>query len=105
MIIVTVDAGACGMKTVIRARSGDMQKAEVSIESACPSIQKIAAEISEIDAMAEVFGKIGETSVYEVSRRYCKHAACPVPAAVIKAVEAACGLALPSGVSIDIEKE
>ncbi len=105
MITVTVNAGACGMKTVIRAKSDDMQKAAVSIDSGCPAIQKIAAEIGEIDAMSEVFGKVGETSIYEISRRYCRHAACPVPAAVIKAVEAACGLALPKDVRIDIEKE
>lgn len=38
-------------------------------------------------------------------RRNIKHAACPVPSAIIKGVEVACGLALPKDVEIKIAKE
>lgn len=104
MIRVEVDAGVCGMNTVIKADSPDMQKVTLDIESGCPDIQKAAEELKELDAMQEVFGKVGNTSVYEILRKHCKHAACPVPSAIIKAVEAAAGLALPKGASISIEK-
>jgi hypothetical protein len=39
-------------------------------------------------------GKAGEGKVYELCRKYCKHAACPVPSGIIKAIEVSCGLAL-----------
>ena len=104
MINVEVDAGVCGMRTIIKANSEDMQKAQLEIQSDCPDIQKAAEELKEIDGMQEAFGKIGSTKVYEVLGRYCKHAACPVPAAIIKAVEAASGLALPKHATITMEK-
>jgi hypothetical protein len=104
MINVEVDAGVCGMKTIIKANSEDMRTAQVEIQSDCPDIQKAAEELKELDGMQEVFGKIGSTKVYEVLRKYCKHAACPVPSGIIKAVEAASGLALPKQAVITMEK-
>lgn len=104
MIHLEIDAGVCGMKTVVKAQSEDMQTATLDIDSDCPDIQKAAEELKQINGMQEAFGKIGNTTVYETARKYCKHAACPVPAAIIKATEAACGLALPKDVSITIEK-
>lgn len=43
--------------------------------------------------------------IYELAKKYCKHAACPVPSAIIKGVEVACGLALPKDVEIRIAKK
>ncbi len=104
MINLEIDAGVCGMKTVVKAKSDDMQTARLDIRSDCPDIEKAAEELKEINGMQEAFGKIGNTVVYETARKYCKHAACPVPAAIIKAAEAACGLALPKDVAISMEK-
>ena len=104
MINVEVDAGVCGMKTVIKAKSEDMQKTLLEIQSDCPDIQKAAEELKELDAMQEAFGKIGSTKVYEILRKHCKHAACPVPSGIIKAAEAASGLALPKQATITMEK-
>ena len=104
MIIVTVDAGVCGFETVVRAESGDMQNVKLEIQSECPDIQSMAEELKELDAFKENFAKIGESAVYESARRYCKHTACPVPAGIHKAIEAAAGLALPKDAGIKVEK-
>jgi hypothetical protein len=104
MIKVEVDAGVCGMMTTIKAESADMQTATLEISSDCPDIRQAAEELKEIDGMQEAFGKVGDTSAYTILRKYCKHAACPVPAAIVKAAEAACSLALPKDVTIKIEK-
>lgn len=104
MITVTVDAGVCGMKTIIKAHSEDMQQVQLTIDSGCPDIQKAAEELKTVEGMQEAFGKVGDTTVYQVLRQHCKHAACPVPAGIVKAVEAAAGLALPKDVSITMEK-
>ncbi|MBS3759530.1 MAG: hypothetical protein KGY61_12805 [Desulfobacterales bacterium] len=104
MIRTTVDPGACGFKTTIEAATSDMQTVHIHIESECPDIQKIAETLKEIDIIKEAFGKIGTTRVYELAAQHCKHAACPVPMAIIKSAEAAAGLALPKNVTVTLEK-
>lgn len=105
MIKVTVDAGVCGFSSVIRAESEDMQHVKLEIESECPDIMSLAEELREVDAFQENFATIGSSKVYESARKYCKHAACPVPAGIHKAIEAAAGLALPKDATIRVEKE
>jgi hypothetical protein len=36
--------------------------------------------------------------------KYCTHAACPVPVAIVKAIEIEAGLALPTDVTIKLSK-
>jgi len=65
----------------------------------------MASKLTRVDVMAVVFGKIGRTPVHIAGAEHLRHAACPVPCALIKAVEAAAGLALPKDVSVTIIKE
>jgi hypothetical protein len=48
---------------------------------------------------------INQTTPYEVAGACKAHAACPVPSAILKAMEVAAGMALPADVSISIRKE
>jgi hypothetical protein len=104
MVKVDVDPGICGFKTTIRVYSQDLQKARVEIDTECPDIQKMKKEIEEVDAYTEIFAKIGSSPVYNTARKHCKHAACPVPMAILKGIEVASGLALPRDVKIKIDK-
>lgn len=104
MVEVKVNAGICGFCTVIGADSEDMQNATLHIETECPNLKPLETELKEVDGFKECFAKIGESDVYKISRKYCKHAACPVPCAIIKGVEAACRLALPKDAEIKIKK-
>jgi hypothetical protein len=76
MIKVSVDAGTCGFNSLVKVESDDGQNA-----------------------------KIGDTKTYELANKYCEHPACPVPCAIIKGIEAACGLALVKNATIKIIKE
>lgn len=105
MVKINVDAGICGLPTAITVNSSDMQSADIEVDSECPDIQALAAELKTVDPMQEVFTKIGESSVYELAKKHCKHATCPVPMALLKGIEAAAGLALPKDVKIEIAKE
>ncbi len=104
MITVQTDPGICGLPSTIKSLSEDMQNVKIEIDSKCPDIMKMAEKIKEVNAMQEVFGKIGENAIYTAAKEHCKHVACPVPAAIVKAVEAAAGLALPKDVSFRMEK-
>lgn len=100
----TVNPGICGFATKVTADCEDGQTAAVSLETECPSLAPMAEKLGEVDAFAACFGKIADSAVYQIANDYCAHTACPVPCAVVKAVEAAAGLALPADVSIAIEK-
>lgn len=104
MIEVEVNPGICGLKSVIKASSSDMMNAEVMIESDCPAVMKLAEKIKAVDAMKEIFTPFGTSAVFRESEGTLTHATCPVPTAILKAVEASCSLALPSDVVIKIKK-
>ena len=40
-----------------------------------------------------------------MAAQHCKHAACPVPSGIIKAIEVAAGLALPKDAHIEVAQE
>jgi len=104
MARVSVDPGICGLKSVATALSEDGQTCEVSVETECEAIRAFAEELGSLDGFAAAFSKFEENPVYIAAGKHCKHAACPVPSAVIKAVEVACGLALPKNVEFLVEK-
>ncbi len=105
IVEVLVDPGICGLKSRITVESHDMMSAEVSIDSDCPDITRIGEKIGKVDSMKDVFAKLGESSVYQLGKEFCSHGTCPVPGAILKGVEAACGLALPKDVHIQIRKK
>lgn len=105
MTEVKVNPGVCGFVTCIKVDSEDMQNATIEIITDCPNIKPMAQELKEVDGYEECFSKFGESKVYELANKYCKHAACPVPTAIIKGIEVACGLALPRDVEIKLNKE
>ncbi|MEK6793256.1 MAG: hypothetical protein AABZ39_00655 [Spirochaetota bacterium] len=105
MITVTVDAGICGFVSTIRAESDDGQTVRVSIDSKCESVAALGPELAACDAYSIAFAKYGASPVYQAADRHFKHGACPVPATVVKAVEAAANLALPKDVIMNIVKQ
>lgn len=104
IVEVSVDPGICGLKSTITAEAGDMMSASVSIESDCPGIKKLGANIGEIEPMKDIFAKLGDSSVHQLGKMYCSHGTCPVPGAILKGVEAASGLALVKDVHILMRK-
>jgi hypothetical protein len=104
MVTVKINAGVCGFITTVQADSEDLQNAQLKITSDCPNYKILEQELTEADAFKECFSKLGEGEIYKACAKYCKHAACPVPSGIIKAVEIACELALPRNVLFEIEK-
>lgn len=105
MAKVVVEAGICGFVTTIEAVQEDRHNLKLTIDTPCPSLKPLATELATVDGMKECFAKIGESNIFAVTRKYCKHAACPVPTAIHKAVEVASQIALPKDVKMTITKE
>ena len=76
----------------------------VKIESECKAIQRLAAELKQVDPLREFILKGEGPLTLQLAAKYCKHAACPVPAGIIKAIEVEAGLALPADVTIKLSK-
>jgi hypothetical protein len=77
----------------------------VDIQSDCPDIRAMAAQLTRLDPMREISRRGAQPVVYSAAPSFCKHAACPVPAGILKAVEVAAGLALPTDVSMKVSRD
>jgi hypothetical protein len=104
MTKVVVTAGACGFTSVIRAVKRPERAIEISVESGCAMVQKMAAEITRLGRRDALTG-ILHNPVYLAAGRHLKHAACPVPSAVLKALEVEAGLNVEKDATITFEKE
>lgn len=100
-----IHAGVCNFTTIVHVESEDAQNATIQITTECPNLKPLEAQPLEVDGFVECFGKVGDGAIFEWCRKYCKHAACPVPTGIVKAVEVACELALPKDVTIELKKE
>jgi hypothetical protein len=104
MTKVVVTAGACGFTSAIRAQKAPGRSVDISVESGCAMVQKMAAEIARLGRRDALVG-ILNNPVYLAAGRHLKHAACPVPAAVLKALEVEAGLNVPKDAAIGFVKE
>jgi hypothetical protein len=104
MSIVKVDAGVCRFKTKIKVKKTGQNTCKVTIESDCPAVKKVAQELSECN-IGELKKSFVDSIVYNICAKYLKHVTCPVPTAILKAVEVGFGLALPKDVYIEIKEE
>lgn len=94
MVEVKVDSGICGFQTTVRAGRQAGYTVNLQVESNCPNVAKLAAGLDVVNAMQELFKK-GESQVLSLANRELPHCTCPAPIGILKAVEAAAGLALP----------
>jgi len=104
MTRLVVHSGACGFSAVVRAEKGPERTMDIAVESGCAMVQKMAAEITRLgrrDALTAIL----HNPVYLAAGKHLKHAACPVPAAVLKALEVEAGLNVPKDATIVFEKE
>lgn len=96
-------AGNCGYNTEVEARM-DEGVVKLELSSECPAVEKMAAELKEVDPYKEVSFKRAMPTIHEAGHKHCTHAACPVPVGIIKAVEIEAKLALPTDVTIKLSK-
>ena len=104
MTKVVVKAGACGFTSVIKVEKGQERMFDIAVESGCAMVQKMAAEIASLGRRDALVG-ILNNPVYLAGGRHLKHAACPVPSAVLKALEVEAGLNVKKDATIVFEKD
>ncbi len=105
MATAQVSPGVCGLVTKITATADDAYNVALTVTSECPHIRQMAEQLVEVAILQEMRKPIHETSVYRAAGIARIHTSCPVPCAILKAVEVAAELALPADVHITIERD
>jgi hypothetical protein len=97
---VTVNPGICGFACAIKAGKVDSRTVALEITgSDCGQIKKLSERLTRL-LLNEMFAPISRNPVYALAEQSGCHLSCPIPVAVIKAAEAAFGIALPRDVQI-----
>ena len=100
---LVVDAGICGNTTTIDVVSLPDHKVKVTITSDCEVVSKMGEELQEVDWLG-LWKQQGDSySRYQAASHSTKHFMCPVPVAVLKAIEVEAGLALAKDVTFSFE--
>ncbi|MBC7250630.1 MAG: hypothetical protein H5T62_10140 [Anaerolineae bacterium] len=94
-------SGICGFTTVVEA-SMNGRSCQLTITSQCQFIQRLAEELTQVNPLEEISFRRSMPRTYQAAVKHCAHAACPVPAGIIKVVEVEAGLALPADVHIKL---
>ena len=92
MTRVIVNPGACGFTTTIDVNKVSKRRVKVVITSDCEMVTELGESFTEVDAGQAL--KQGQALSEYV------HATCPIPIAVLKAIEAEAGLTVPCDVVI-----
>ncbi|MDD5093340.1 MAG: hypothetical protein PHV74_03035 [Dehalococcoidia bacterium] len=101
MTKVVVNPGICGFLTSIEVEKTAGRKVRVRILSDCETVTKLGESLTEVD-QRDVIKQ--HANINRTAWKFPLHPSCPVPVAIIKAVEVEGGLALPRDVVIHFEK-
>ena len=105
MTKLVVNAGVCGFCSAIRVEKTEQKgKVSVHIESECEMVKNMEREIAVLDSMAAAFSHFLNNPVYKAAALNLKHVACPVPSAIIKALEVEAGFCVAREVTMKFEK-
>jgi hypothetical protein len=100
---IEVYAGVCGHSAVIDVTKVDDTHVQVVITSACDEITAMNPDLARVQWKGkghEVFKRMTESAVYQSAAQHIRHTACPIPTAILKAIEVEVGIALPKDVTI-----
>jgi len=104
MTKVIVNSGACGFTVTITAEKGKDKKVLIALDTACEMVQKMLADIATVDHRAALTG-FRDNPVYQSAAKHLKHVACPVPSAILKAIEKEIGMNVSKDVRIEFVRE
>jgi hypothetical protein len=104
MTKVIVNSGACGFTVTIKAEKGKDRAIAVSLDTACEMVQKMQGDVATVDRMVSLIG-FRDNLIYQSAAKHLKHVACPVPSAILKAIETEAGMNVPKDARIEFIRE
>lgn len=103
MTRVEVYAGGCGHSATIDVTSVDDRHVQVVIHSPCEQITAMNPDLACVQWKGkghQVFRRMTDSVIYQSAASHIRHTACPIPSAILKAIEVEVGIALPVDVSV-----
>ena len=100
-----VYAGDCGYSAVIEVHRVSKDTVQVKLHSACEMLTAMNDDLAAVKWRGkghQVFRPIPESAIYRSAGCHIRHPGCPIPAAIIKAIEVEVGVALPQDVTIRV---
>jgi hypothetical protein len=97
-----VNPGICDKYATVEVIKVGKRRVRVEITSDCEMVSKMAKSLVELD-QGDVLKQPVDSDVYKYASGCRLHASCPVPMAILKAVEVEAGLALPQPVLVYFE--
>lgn len=95
-----VEIGVCRFSCDIVAYPVD-GKIHVELFTDCPAVKEFGLSLPDLDPFAALKMPHCENDLFELAGKFLKHVTCPVPIAIAKCVEVACGFALARNVTIE----
>ncbi len=92
------------MRVVVQVDRKGKDVFELLITSDCEMARKLGETLPSL-TLADAFKKFPDNPVYKKGAACLRHAACPVPSAVLKALEVEAGLGVPRDVTIVFMKD
>lgn len=102
MTRVTIDAGICGFTTTVEASNVGRRKVSVVLSSECEMVESMNGQFEDLGWL-EALAPPTDSVVWQCACRSLQHSCCPVPIAILKAIEVELDLALPKDVVIHFE--
>jgi hypothetical protein len=104
MAVATVNPGNCEFAARVEAAADPQGSVRITVACDCPRVREFAGTIASLSATCAAGWKCADFFLYEPAAKANLHPACPVPLAVLKALEVAAGLAPPQDVVIHFEE-
>jgi len=100
---LVVDAGICGCTATIDVVGLPGHKATVTLTSDCEMVSKMGEGLKELNWLSLWKRRGDGYSAYKAALRGISDITCPVPVAILKAIEVEAGLALPKDVAFSFK--
>ncbi|TAN40236.1 MAG: hypothetical protein EPN25_08310 [Nitrospirae bacterium] len=104
MTRLLINPGACGMLVQVDVEQKDNKTFSLTVTSECTMVQKLGTTLTELTTM-DAFKQLVENPVFIKGAACLKHAACPVPCGILKALEVEAGLNVPRDVTMSFVKD
>jgi hypothetical protein len=102
MTRAVVNPGICGMAVTVEVAKASKRMVRVEITSNCEKVTEMGEPLLSLNQFDALKPQI-YSAVYKCASEHHLCASCPVPMAILKAIEVEVGLALPYAVVVHLE--
>jgi len=100
---VHIDPGICGFPAIIEIKTVGKRQYSVKLTTECEKLAQLSDQIETLN-LRDAFKQAKDSKLYSVVADCLLHPACPMPVAIIKALEVEAGIALARDVVIRFDK-